>query len=212
MRFARAERTVHHVTAILMIICLVTASMLYFPAIATMIGRRHLVETVHIYAGFGLPVPALAGLVSRAFRADLRRLNRFLPADREWLRRRDRRAVLDGRGIVAVGKFNAGQKLNAAFVAGAVGVMLGTGTMLTFPGPWPDTWRTGATFVHDWLTFAIFAVFLGHLWYALRDPGSLAGMATGWVRRDWAERHHAGWAVRHAAPSDVMANRTSDGS
>jgi len=192
-RFSRAERAIHHVTALLMLTCLVTAALLYVPSLATAVGRRDLIKPIHVWCGFALPVPVLLGLVSRAFRGDLRRLNRFGPHDREWLTRRDRRYVMEGRGIVPVGKFNAGQKLNASFTAGAILVMLATGTMLTFPGPWPDNWRTGATFVHDWLFLAIVVVTLGHLWYALSDRGALVGMLTGRVDRAWAERHHAGW-------------------
>lgn len=193
LRFTRAVRGVHHATAVLMLVCLATAAVLYVPAFAEAVGRRHLVKTIHLIAGFGLPVPALLGWAARAFRDDLRRLNRFSPDDWRWLRERDRRAVAGGRGIHPVGKFNAGQKLNGAFAGGAILVMLGTGTMLAFPDPWPDAYRTGATFVHDWLTFAIFVVVLGHLWYALRDRGAMSGMFLGRVPEDWAARHHPAW-------------------
>jgi formate dehydrogenase subunit gamma len=192
-RFARSVRGVHHATAALMLVCLATAATLYVPALSEAVGRRHLVATIHIVAGFALPVPALLGWASRAFRDDLRRLNRFSPADWEWLRSRDRRDVAGGRGVHPVGKFNAGQKLSAAFAGGAILVMLGTGVILTFPGPWPDTYRTGATFVHDWLSFAVFAVVLGHLWYAVRDGGALSGMFRGHVSDEWAARHHPAW-------------------
>ncbi|WP_064744332.1 cytochrome b/b6 domain-containing protein [Actinomadura oligospora] len=193
VRFTLAERWVHHLTALLMLACLVTAFMLYIPAFATMVGHREIVKPVHIYCGLLLPVPTLLGLASRAFRLDLGRLDRFGPHDGPWLRSGRRRAVVDGRGVVPVGKFNAGQKLNAAFTAGAALIMLGTGAMLTWPDPWPDRWRTGATFVHDWLFLVIAVVTLGHLWEAFRDPGALRGMATGRVTGDWAARHHAAW-------------------
>lgn len=192
-RFTRAERWVHHVTALLLVVCLITAAMLYVPELANAVGRRDLIKPIHIWAGVGLPVPALLGWLSRAFRDDVRRLNRFRPHDWEWLRRRDRRAVRRGRGVIPIGKFNAGQKLNAAFVGGSILVMLGTGLMLTFPGPFPVRLRTGATFVHDWLTPIILIMTLGHTWYALRDGGAMAGMLTGRVTPEWAARHHAGW-------------------
>ena len=192
-RFTRPERAVHHATALLMLLCLATAVCLYFPAVSTLVGRRHLLKTIHLWAGFALPVPLLLGWLSRAFRRDLRRLNRFTPADWEWLRRRDRRDVRDGVGVVAVGKFNAGQKINASFTAGAVLVMLATGTMLAFPGPWPVPLRSGATFVHDWLFFAITVMTAGHLWYALRDRDALSGVFTGSVPARWAAEHHAAW-------------------
>lgn len=192
-RFTRGVRSVHHVTATLMIACLTTGAILYVPSFSEAVGRRHTVVMIHLVAGFGLPVPALLGYVSRAFRDDLRRLNRFSPADWQWLRGSDRRATLRGRGVHPVGKFNAGQKLNAAFIGGAILVMLGSGTILAFPNPWPDSLRTGATFVHDWLTLAVFVVVLGHLWYALRDREALGGMFLGRVPEDWAARHHPTW-------------------
>ncbi|RAY10838.1 formate dehydrogenase [Actinomadura craniellae] len=186
-RFTRAELAVHHATAALMIICLVTAACLYVPEIAAAVGRRGPIKTLHVVAGLALPLPVLLGWASRAFREDVRLLNRFGRRDRDWLRGRP----------AAPGKFNAGQKLNAAFVAGAILVMFGTGVMLTWPGPWPDRLRTGATFVHDWLTIAILVMFLGHLWFAMRDRGALAGITTGTVDARWAARHHPAWdAVR----------------
>lgn len=192
-RFSPVERAVHHVTGLLMIILLVTAACLYVPQVANAVGRRDLIKPIHVYAGLALPFPILFGWLTASFRADLRRLNRFVPEDWDWLRREDRRQVVHGEGIIKIGKFNPGQKLNAAFVFGSILVMLGTGLMLTFPGPFPDNWRTGATFVHDWLTLAIFAGFLGHLWYALRDRAALQGMITGDVPEEWAAAHHPGW-------------------
>jgi cytochrome b subunit of formate dehydrogenase len=216
-RFTRAERWVHHATAVLLLCCLVTAAMLYVGPIAAAVGHRDLVRTVHIVTGFCLPGPMLLGWLSAAYRADLRRLNRFQPADWDWLRRSDRRLVLRGRGIIEVGKFNAGQKLNAAFVGGAILVMLGTGAMLTFPDPWPDALRTGATFVHDWLTAAIVVVLAGHLTYALRDPEALRGIWVGRVRRDWAARDHPAWLDAYdrdhgstAATEDTGDKATTD--
>ncbi len=197
IRFTRTARWVHHATGTLMLVCLATAAVLYIPSLAETVGRRHLIRLIHIYAGFGLPAPVLLGWLSRSVRDDLSRLNRFSPADWDWLRGKDRRATVSGRGIHPVGKYNAGQKLNAAFVGGAILVMLGTGTMLAFPDPWPDYLRAGATFVHDWLFYAIFVVVAGHLWYALRDPGALRGIFRGHVREDWAARHHAAWLDEH---------------
>jgi formate dehydrogenase gamma subunit len=209
VRFTRAERSIHHVTALLMLTCLLTAALLYVPVLATLVGRREMIKTVHVWCGFALPAPIVLGLLSRAFRADLGRLNRFVPADWEWLRRKDRRAVRGGRGILPVGKFNAGQKLNAAFTAGAILLMLGTGEIMTFPGPWGDRWRTGSTFVHDWLFLVIVVVTAGHLWEAFRDRGALNGMLTGRVDEGWAARHHAGWASAQVNSAQVNSARAA---
>jgi formate dehydrogenase subunit gamma len=189
LRFTAAERWVHRSTAVLLGICLLTAAILYFGPLSVLVGRRGVVAWVHVLAGLALPVPVLAGWASRAFRADLRELNRFRPADWEWLRTRDRRTAR-----FPIGKFNAGQKLYAAFTAGAILIQLGTGVIMRYGQHWPLSLRTGATFVHDWLAAAVLVAVLGHLHFALRDPEARLGMRTGLVPTAWAQREHPAWA------------------
>lgn len=190
-RFTPAQRWTHRVTAWLTLLCVATAAFLYVPELAELVGRRRLVVTVHEWSGLLIPVPLLAGLASRAMRADLSRLNRFAPYDREWLRaalRRDHRE--ESR---PAGKFNAGQKLYAAWIAGALLVMLGTGLLMWFTGLAPLVWRTGATFVHDWLALAVGIALAAHMTMALADPEARRGMRTGSVERRWARRRHPHW-------------------
>jgi len=187
-RFSRVERAVHWTVAALMIVCLVTAAVLYNASLAVPVGHRHVVELIHVYSGFALPAPILLGAISPAFRADLRRLNRFLPSDWRWLRSRQRRD-----GTIRVGKFNAGQKLNAALTAGAILVLLGTGTIMYFPDLTPLAWRTGATFVHDWFALALGLLVVGHITYAIKDRESSRGMRTGQVSAAWARAEHGAW-------------------
>ncbi|MCF3146755.1 cytochrome b/b6 domain-containing protein [Streptomyces platensis] len=187
-RFTRAEHRVHRATATLMAICVLTAGCLYLPFLAELVGRRALMVTVHEWSGILLPVPLLLGLGSRALRTDLTRLNRYGPHDRQWLR-----AALRRRGGRPAGKFNAGQKLYAAWIAGAVLVMLGTGLLMWFTDLAPLVWRTGATFVHDWLALAVVLVIAGHVWKAFGDPESRRGLRTGSVDARWARREHPLW-------------------
>jgi formate dehydrogenase subunit gamma len=195
LRFTPAERWVHRCTAALMGVCLLTAAVLYIGPLSVLVGRRGLVVWGHVLAGLALPVPMLAGWAFRAFRDDLRELNRFRPVDREWLRSRDRRT-----GRIAIGKFNAGQKLYAAFIAGAILVQFGTGVIMRYGQHWPLSLRIGATFVHDWLAAAVAVAVIGHLHFALRDGDARLGMRTGRVPADWARREHPAWARReHAA-------------
>jgi formate dehydrogenase subunit gamma len=95
--------------------------------------------------------------------------------------------------FVENGKFNAGQKLNAAFTAGAVLLLLATGSIMRWFGPFPLTWRTGATFVHDWTAFALGLVLVGHVAKALGDREALGAMARGSVSRRWAARKAPRW-------------------
>lgn len=190
-RFGRSQKWVHRATAALMGVCVVTAAFLYIPQFAELVGRRELVVRVHEWAGLALPLPVLLGLASRALRADLGFLNRFGPHDRVWLwaaLHRDKR-----RSSRPAGKFNAGQKVYAAWIAGASLVMLGTGLLMWFTHLTPIQWRTSATFVHDWLALTIGIVLAGHIGMALGDPEARRGLRTGEVSREWAEREHPLW-------------------
>src|SRR6478672_9864690 len=111
-RFDRVERFVHWSTATLMLTLLATGFSLYVGPLSTLVGRRNLVRSIHVYSGLLLPVPVLFAIAMRAggeLRADLGRLNRWSRDDRAWWRRRR-------RGSVRLGKFNPGQKLNATFI------------------------------------------------------------------------------------------------
>ena len=188
-RFTLSSRWVHGVTATLMISCILTAAVLYNGSIAVLVGHRYLVEQIHVYSGFGLPVPLVVGLVSRSYRDDTRRLNRFTPSDWAWLRSRTRR---DGR--IEVGKFNAGQKLNASLSAGSIGVLLLSGSVMYFTRLTPLAWRSGATFVHDWFALGVGLLVVGHVVMATKDPHAMTGIRTGRVPLRWARREHAAWA------------------
>ncbi|WP_427165176.1 cytochrome b/b6 domain-containing protein [Streptomyces sp. C1-1] len=190
-RFSTAERMVHRATGHPMLLCLVSAACLYLGPLAQLVGRRHLLVTVHEWSGISLPLPFLLGLLSPAFRADLRRLNRFAVYDRRWLRAvRRRRTSPEAR---PAGKFNAGQKLFAGWIAGAVLVMLCTGLLMWFTGLLPFVSRTSAIFVHDLVAWAITFVLLGHMGKAFEDPEARLGMRTGHVSRAWAQRYHSRW-------------------
>jgi formate dehydrogenase subunit gamma len=192
-RFAPPVRWVHRSMAVLMGVCIVTAAALYLPELSTLVGHRYLVGQLHYWTGLALPVPLLVGLLSPDYRADARRLNRFTSADRQWLRRRTRTTA-------RVGKFNAGQKLNAALSLGAIGVLLGTGFLMHNTHLVRLTLRTGATFVHDWSALALGLLVIGHVVKASRDPLAMKGMRTGKVPRSWAEEHHPEWASEVEEP------------
>jgi formate dehydrogenase subunit gamma len=174
-----------------MLLCVAAAACLYVAPLAQLVGRRHLVVTVHEYTGLLLPVPFLLGLASSAFRADLRRLNRFAVYDRRWLRAVRKR--LTSPADRPAGKFNAGQKLYAGWIAGAVLVMMFTGLLMWFTGLLPVIPRASAIFIHDFLALAIVVVLAGHMRMAYRDPEARRGMRTGFVRREWARREHPKW-------------------
>ncbi|MCZ7535269.1 MAG: cytochrome b/b6 domain-containing protein [Acidimicrobiia bacterium] len=189
VRFDRTERALHWVNAVLVLGLLATGLALYAGPISTVIGRRPLVKAVHVWSGLLLPVPvivALAGRWGAALRADLATMNRWTADDRRWWRRSARRGA-------RLGKFNPGQKLNTAFVGGSLAVLLGTGIVMRWFEPFPDTWRTGATFAHDWFAFGLGLAVAAHVVLALADPVSLRAMRRGTVPVGWARRNRPRW-------------------
>ena len=189
-RFTPAERWIHRVTAGLVAALVVTAAVLYVGPLAVAVGRRATVEYVHVAAGLALPVPTLLGLLSRAFRADVGRLGRFVPGDAEWLRRADRRVAR-----LPVGKFNAGQKLAASLVAGCGATLLLTGIVMLGPTyvNVPVGWRQGATLVHDLVAFALCALLAGHVVEAYAHPAAREALRTGSVDAEYARHEHPVW-------------------
>jgi formate dehydrogenase subunit gamma len=188
-RFDRVERAAHWSTASLFGVLMFTGAALYAGPISTLVGQREVVRTIHVGAGLLLPLPLLIGLAGRwgrALRGDLRRLGRFDDEDRRWLRR-------DTRADARLGKFNPGQKLNAAFLGSAIVVMLGTGIVLKWFSLFSLTTRTGATFVHDWVALGIWISVLGHIMLAVRDPVALRGMLHGAVTARWARTNRPRW-------------------
>lgn len=198
-RFSRGERWAHRTLGILVGILLVTGALLFFPDLGALVGNRQIVTTVHDVAGWLVPVPLVLALLSRAFRDDASRLNRFMPADWQWLRSRDRRS-----GRIPVGKFNAGQKLNASLTLGALIVLFGTGMVMFWSSLFTDSIRTGATFVHDWVALALGLLVLGHIWMSFNDATARSGMRTGVVPLAWAEREHPAWAREMVGEGDQL--------
>ena len=190
LRFDGVQRAAHWANALLFGILMLTALPLYFPSLSDVVGRRALVANIHVWSGVALPVPLVISLLGpwgARMRRDLRRINVWTNDEVQWLRSLGRNAPR------VVDKFNPGQKLNAIFVGGSIVVMLATGFILKWFRFFPVSWRTGATFVHDVLAFAIFAVVIGHILFALTHRESLRSMITGWVSETWAARHAPGW-------------------
>jgi formate dehydrogenase subunit gamma len=214
-RFDRVERYAHWCTATLMLILLFTGFGMYAGPLSQLVGRRLLMRSIHLYAGLLLPVPVLVAISLRAggqLRQDLGRLNRWTRDDRQWWSRRR-------RGAAQLGKFNPGQKLNATFIGASIVVMLMSGSILKWYSPFSDSWRQGATFVHDWFAIGLLLAIAGHIVLAFRDPDALDAMKHGAVDAGWAQLHRPRWYAEvvgsdggraRDAIGDVRARATHD--
>jgi len=190
VRFDAITRIVHWTTAGLGIVVLLTGTILYVDQLSTKVGRRALIENIHVVCSWLLLVPLVVGVLlsgpGRRLRADLTELSRWTKADRRWLRRSTRTAP--------AGKFNGGQKLASALFAALFAMQLLTGSLMLWNRPFADSWRTGATYVHDWGYLALVVLVAGHVLESIRQPELLRSMIDGTVPRWYAERERPGWA------------------
>jgi len=188
-RFSPTERAVHWVHATAFFVLLGSGLVLYVPSLSALVSRRPLVKDVHVYTAVAW-VAALTLVVAlgerRGLRRTLRELDRFDEDDLLWLRRVRR----------PQGRFNAGQKLNAALTA-ALAVLFAVSGALLWLGERDTSFRFASTILlHDGLMYVSLVLVAGHLYLALIYPATrhaLRGMTRGSVRRDWAREHHAKW-------------------
>ncbi len=200
-RFDRVERAAHWLTALLFGVLVATGAILYIPSLANLVHRRLLIEDIHLYTGIAAFVPLLAAVVGpwgRRLRRDLSSMNRFTRDEFTWL------ATFGREGRRAIAKFNPGQKLNTFAVAGFLAVLWGTGLFLRYANFVAVTWRTGATFVHDWSAVAIALLVAGHVVEAFAHPSALRAMVVGWVPESWAERHAPQWLASTRTSAETL--------
>ena len=204
-RFSRTERALHWIYASAFFVLLATGLVLYLPRLSELVGRRPLIKDVHFYTGVGWAIAILLVAAAgdrRGLRRTARELNLFDADDRRWLVGRP----------APQGRFNAGQKLNAALTAAFAVLFFVTGLLLWYSER-NTTFRLPSTILlHDGLMYASLVVVIGHLYLSLVHPSTrhaLRGMILGSVREEWAREHHAKWveelqsAVGRAQPEQV---------
>jgi formate dehydrogenase subunit gamma len=187
-RFSPVERLLHWVNALGFFFLLATGLILYLPSLSMVVSRRQTIQSIHFWGGVGW-LGALAAVIvlgARRLLATASELERFDDDDLRWLR--GRRAPQ--------GRFNAGQKINAALTA-AFAVLFGVSGLLLWFGEEDTRYRFASTvFLHDGLMYVSLALLAGHLYLALIHPATrhaLRGMTLGTVSAEWAARHHAKW-------------------
>jgi formate dehydrogenase subunit gamma len=191
-RFSRTERTLHWVHAGAFLVLLLSGLVLFVPALSELVGRRPLVKDIHVDTALAWACAIVLVVVlgdRRGLLRTLREIDRFDPDDRRWLRGKQ----------APQGRFNAGQKLNVVLTA-AFAMLFAVSGFLMWYGERDHRFRLeGAIALHDALTYASLVLFLGHLYLAVIHPSTrhaLRGMATGYVKEDWAVTHHAKWNTR----------------
>jgi formate dehydrogenase subunit gamma len=202
-RFTRTERAAHWLLATTFFAMLFTGLCLSVSSFQGILDRPtakawHLWSSIVLAAGLALI--ALLGN-RRALARTAREIDRFDGDDGRWLKGAPGR-LLRGGTAPPQGRFNAGQKLNAALIGGLMLAMYVTGFLLWY-GERDTTYRfAGTVIVHDWGTLILMCLVAGHLYLAVLHPATrhaLRGMTLGDVDEDWASKHHAKWVERAPA-------------
>jgi formate dehydrogenase subunit gamma len=187
-RFSRTERLLHWVNAVGFFYLLATGLILYLPRLSVLVSRRQTIQYIHFWGGVAwlCALAAVVVLGGRRLLKTARELDSFDEDDRRWLRRQR----------APQGRFNAGQKINAALTA-AFTILFGVSGLLLWFGEQDTRYRFASTVIlHDGLMYVSLALLVGHLYLALIHPATrhaLRGMTLGDVRVEWALQHHAKW-------------------
>ena len=198
-RFSRTERALHWIHATAFLVLLASGLCLYLPSLSELVGRRALLKDIHVYTALAWMV-ALALVVlagdRRRLLATAREIDAFDADDLAWFR----------GGRAPQGRLNAGQKINAIVTAALAVLFAVTGFFLWY-GERDHAFRLrNALLVHDWLMYVSVFLLLGHLYLSLVHPSTrhaLSGIVRGWVREDWAQRHHAKWVEQVRKSGDA---------
>jgi len=189
-RFTRTERAAHWLVVVAFAAILLSGTQMPHAWDAD-----QPVVDIHV----GCAALLVAGLVLLLWRADGAALTRTgiqlattEPGDADWLRGVPER-LRTGAPPPPVGRFNAGQKLNARLSALGLAVLYATGLALLLAGRGLPQGP-----LHTLTTVAVCGLLSGHVFMAVLNPATrhaLRGMTFGDVDRDWAKHHHPRWVA-----------------
>jgi formate dehydrogenase subunit gamma len=182
-RFARSERAAHWLLAAAFFTMLLSGGM-----VPHHYAWTNTALDVHVGAAIVLVVGLLAlTLPGRALKRTGRELAKLDADDRAWL---SPARLLNGKAAPPVGRFNAGQKMNARLSAVGLGGLYVTGISLLVTRHFPISG------LHGPFAFLTGALVAGHIFMALLNPSTrhaMRGMTLGSVNRDWAIHHFPRW-------------------
>lgn len=197
LRFRESERVLHWSIAVPFMICFATGMILMFFYNLHSEGiSRHVFAWTHRIAGGGmLFFPLLAAvLYRRDCRIHLHNIKHawtWAISDLKWLALMIPAAVSRRIVLPEQGKFNAAEKINFLMVLCTYPLFIATGLLLWMPERVVLFWM-----VHVGMALVAAPLMLGHIYMALINPGTragLRGMISGYVDRNWARHHYGRW-------------------
>ncbi|ARC36639.2 formate dehydrogenase subunit gamma [Paracoccus yeei] len=192
-RYRGFTRANHWVTAISLIVLLLSGMALFHPSLyflTGLFGGGQTTRWLHPFVG------VLLFFSFFILFAQLWRLNLPKPEDRTWVSQIGEVVKGEEEKLPEMGKYNPGQKFVFWGMSVLIVVLIVTGIMI-----WEQFFghlvsiqtRRWAVLVHSLAAVGITLVFILHVYAAIWTRGTLRAMTRGTVTGGWAWRHHRKW-------------------
>ena len=192
-RYRGFTRANHWVTALSLIVLLLSGLALFHPSLyflTGLFGGGQTTRWLHPFVGILLFFSFLVLFLQ------LWRLNLPRPEDRTWVSHIGDVVKGHEERLPELGKYNAGQKGVFWAMSVLIVVLIGSGVMIWeqfFPDLVTIPVRRWAMLIHSLAAVAIILVFIMHVYAAFWTRGTLRAMTRGTVTGGWAWRHHRKW-------------------
>jgi formate dehydrogenase subunit gamma len=192
-RYRGFTRANHWVTALSLIVLLLSGLALFHPSLyflTGLFGGGQTTRWLHPFVGILLFFSFLVLFLQ------LWRLNLPRPEDRTWVSHIGDVVKGHEERLPELGKYNAGQKGVFWAMSVLIVVLIGSGVMIWehfFPDLVTIPVRRWAMLIHSLAAVAIILVFIMHVYAAIWTRGTLRAMTRGTVTGGWAWRHHRKW-------------------
>jgi formate dehydrogenase subunit gamma len=192
-RYTASERSNHWVAAIAFILAALSGLALFHPAFfffVHLFGGGTWTRILHPFIGV---VMCLFFIVMAAH---FWRSNRFVPADRQWMKRIKDVMRNRDQNLPELGKYNAGQKILFWVMVVSIPLLLLTGIVIWQPwfAPFFPIWLMRvAVVVHALAAWIMILGIVVHIYAAIWVKGTVRAMTRGTVSGAWARHHHRAW-------------------
>ena len=202
-RYRGFTRINHWVTAISLIVLLLSGMALFSPYLyflTGLFGGGQTTRWLHPFVGILLFFSFLVLFLQ------LWRLNLPKPEDVTWVENIGEVVKGNEEKLPELGKYNAGQKFIFWAMAALIVVLIVTGVMIWqqyFPDLVSIPARRWAVLGHSLAAVLIILTFILHVYAAIWTRGTIRAMTRGTVTGGWAWRHHRKWLRELAGRRDA---------
>jgi len=192
-RYTARERSNHWVVAIAFVLAALSGLALFHPAfffLTNLFGGGTWTRILHPFIG------VLMTLFFIAMAVRFWRFNRFIPADRQWMKRIKDVMCNRDQGLPELGKYNAGQKYLFWMMVVSIPLLLLSGIVIWQPwfAPYfPIGLLRLAVVIHALAAWVMILGIIVHIYAAIWVKGTIRAMTRGTVSEAWAKHHHRAW-------------------